>query len=76
MHLHLDQWIGLGEAGENARQKAHGVVIRCADAHCADHMRHAQGIEHFAMQLEYASRITEQDLALGSQAHLASVTFE
>ena len=42
----------------------------------ADHVRLAQGVEHFTVQFEDAPRITEQHLALGRQAHLPAVTLE
>ncbi len=76
MHFHLHQRIGLGEARENLRQKAHHVVVRRADAHDTDHMRLAQGVEYLAMQLEDAPRITQQHLALGRQPHLTAVALE
>ncbi|MNT02885.1 hypothetical protein D3C72_1373970 [compost metagenome] len=76
VNLDLDQGVGLGETGEDAGQKAHGVVIWRADAHHTDHVRHAQGVEHFAVKFEDAPGIAEQHLALGSQAHLAAITLE
>ncbi|MCY1407960.1 hypothetical protein D9M71_232730 [compost metagenome] len=76
MHLDLDQRVGLGKAGENAGQKAHGIVIRGADPHHADHVRHAQSVEHLAMQFENALGVAEQNLAFGGQAHLTAVTLE
>ena len=39
-------------------------------------MRHAQGVEHLALQLEDAPCITKQHLALGGKAHLAAVALE
>ncbi|MNH12306.1 hypothetical protein D3C79_718430 [compost metagenome] len=76
VHLHLHQRVGLGETRQDGRQEPHGVVVRCADAHQADHVRHAQGVEHFAMQLEDAPCVAQQYLALGGQAHLAAVALE
>ncbi|MNL16362.1 hypothetical protein D3C87_1373990 [compost metagenome] len=76
MHFDLDQRIGLGKPSQNPRQKTHHVIVRRTDAHGADHVRFAQSVEHFAVQLEDAPRITQQHLALGGEPHLPSVTLE
>ncbi|MCY1240273.1 hypothetical protein D9M72_531110 [compost metagenome] len=76
MHLHLHQRIGLGEARKDARQEAHHIVVRRADAHRTHHVRLAQGIHHLSMQLEDAPRIAQQDLPLGGEPDLAAVALE
>ncbi|MCY1439919.1 hypothetical protein D9M71_561720 [compost metagenome] len=76
MHFHLRQRVGLGKARQDGRQEAHGVVVWCADAHQPNHVWHAQGVEHLAMQLENASGIPQQYLAFGGQPHLTAITFE
>ena len=76
MHLHLHQRMALREAREDARQKTHHIVIRGADADGANHVRLAQGAEDFAMQVENASGVAQQYLALAVKAHLAAFAFE
>ncbi len=76
MHLDLHQRIGFGEARQDRREETHHVVVRCADAHRADHVRAAQGVEHLAVQLEDPPGIAEQHLAFGGEAGLPSVALE
>lgn len=76
MHFNFDQRVELGEALQDARQKAHHVIVRRADAHRADHVRFAQGIEHLAVQLEDPPSVAQQHLAFGGELDLASVTLE
>lgn len=76
VHFHLHQRVGLGETREDVRQKAHHIVVRRTDAHGADHVWLAQGVEYLAMQLEDAPRVAQQHLALGRKAHLAPITLE
>ena len=73
MNFHLHQWISLSEARQNPRQKPHHVVVRRANFHHADHVRLAQGVEHFAVQFEDTSGVTEQHLALDCEADGAAV---
>ncbi|GKQ29070.1 hypothetical protein PSTH68_06145 [Pseudomonas syringae pv. theae] len=64
VYFHLNQRISLRELRKDAGQKAHHVIVGRADFHHADHVRLAQGVEHFAVQLENPPCVAEQYLAL------------